>query len=216
MLAGWARGLLALDEAALVRIAFRDEPLRGKLTSAMKQSLYEGARAEGEARAALLQENGGALSLDEAAAHWGVQVRDSRGSAAAGLGQFADFHEPAAIEIAQQNAADTDDALQKAGVYEALGAVPTRDILLAHELYHFLEFRDGAGFTAQKHVTLWRLGCFAYKSSVPSLQEIAAMAFAQKATGLACSPWLYNVFMLAPHNPQRALALFESMTGKAE
>ena len=194
MLAGWARGLLALDEAALVRIAFRDEPLRGKLTSAMKQSLYEGARAEGEARAALLQENGGALSLDEAAAHWGVQVRDSRGSAAAGLGLFAVFHEPAAIEIDVQNAADTDDALQKAGVYEALGA----------------------GFTAQKHVTLWRLGRFAYKSSVPSLQEIAAMAFAQKATGLACSPWLYNVFMLAPHNPQRALALFESMTGKAE
>ena len=115
-----------------------------------------------------------------------------------------------------QNAADTDEALQKAGVYESLGAVPTREILLAHELYHFLEFRDGAGFTAQKHVTLWRLGRFAYKSSVPSLQEIAAMAFAQKATGLACSPWLYNVFMLAPHNPQRALALFESMTGKAE
>ena len=216
MLAGWARGLLALDEAALVRIAFRDEPLRGKLTSAMKQSLSAGARAAGAARAALLQENGGALSLDEAAAHWGVQVRDSRGSAAAGLGLFAVFHEPAAIEIDVQNAADTDDALQKAGVYEALGAVPTRDILLAHELYHFLEFRDGAGFTAQKHVTLWRLGRFAYKSSVPSLQEIAAMAFAQKATGLACSPWLYNVFMLAPHNPQRALALFESMTGKAE
>ena len=216
MLAGWARGLLALDEAALVRIAFRDEPLRGKLTSAMKQSLDEGARAEGEARAALLQENGGTLSLDEAAAYWGVQVRDSRGSAAAGLGLFAVFHEPATIEIDVQNAADTDEALQKAGVYEALGAVPTREILLAHELYHFLEFRDGAGFTAQKHVTLWRLGRFAYKSSVPSLQEIAAMAFAQKATGLACSPWLYNVFMLAPHNPQRALALFESMTGKAE
>ena len=216
MLAGWARGLLALDEAALVRIAFRDEPLRGKLTSAMKQSLYEGARAEGEARAALLQENGGTLSLDEAAAYWGVQVRDSRGSAAAGLGLFAVFHEPATIEIDVQNAADTDEALQKAGVYEALGAVPTREILLAHDLYPFLEFRDGAGFTAQKHVTLWRLGRFAYKSSVPSLQEIAAMAFAQKATGLACSPWLYNVFMLAPHNPQRALALFESMTGKAE
>ena len=216
MLAGWARGLLALDEAALVRIAFRDEPLRGKLTSAMKQSLFEGARAEGEARAALLQENGGVLSLDEAAAHGGVQVRDSRGSAAAGLGLFAVFHEPATIEIDVQNAADTDEALQKAGVYESLGAVPTREILLAHELYHFLEFRDGAGFTAQKHVTLWRLGRFAYKSSVPSLQEIAAMAFAQKATGLACSPWLYNVFMLAPHNPQRALALFESMTGKAE
>ena len=216
MLAGWARGLLALDEAALVRIAFRDEPLRGKLTSAMKQSLYEGARAEGEARAALLQENGGALSLDEAAAHWGVQVRDSRGSAAAGLGLFAVFHEPATIEIDVQNAADTDEALQKAGVYKALGAVPTREILLAHELYHFLEFRDGAGFTAQKHVTLWRLGRFAYKSSVPSQQEIAAMAISQKATRHACSPRLYNVFMLAPHNPQRALALFESMTGKAE
>ncbi|MFQ9900205.1 MAG: hypothetical protein ACLRWF_00080 [Ruthenibacterium sp.] len=70
MLAGWARALLELDEAALVRIAFRDEPLRGKLTEAMKQSLYEGARAEGEARAALLQEDGGALSLDEAAARW--------------------------------------------------------------------------------------------------------------------------------------------------
>ena len=56
MLAGWARALLELDEAALVRIAFRDEPLRGKLTEAMKPSLYEGARAEGEARAALLQE----------------------------------------------------------------------------------------------------------------------------------------------------------------
>ena len=80
MLAGWARALLELDEAALVRIAFRDEPLRGKLTEAMKQSLYEGARAEGEARAALLQEDGGALSLDEAAARWGVQVRDSHGS----------------------------------------------------------------------------------------------------------------------------------------
>ena len=216
MLAGWARALLELDEAALVRIAFRDEPLRGKLTEAMKQSLYEGARAEGEARAALLQEDGGALSLDEAAARWGVQVRDSNGSAAAGLGLFAVFHEPDIIEIDGQNAADTDDALQKAGVYETLGAVPTRNILLAHELYHFLAFRDGEGFTAQKHVTLWKLGRFAYKSSVPGLQEIAAMAFAQKATGLVCSPWLYNVFMLAPHNPQRALAVFESMTGKAE
>ena len=156
------------------------------------------------------------LKSEEAAARWGVQVRDSHGSAAAGLGLFAVFHEPDIIEIDGQNAADTDDALQKAGVYETLGAVPTRNILLAHELYHFLAFRDGEGFTAQKHVTLWKLGRFAYKSSVPGLQEIAAMAFAQKATGLVCSPWLYNVFMLAPHNPQRALAVFESMTGKAE
>ncbi len=70
--------------------------------------------------------------------------------AAAGLGLFAVFHEPDIIEIDGQNAADTDDALQKAGVYETLGAVPTRNILLAHELYHFLAFRDGEGFTAQK------------------------------------------------------------------
>lgn len=104
-----------------------------------------------------------------------------------GWGCLPVFHEPDIIEIDGQNAADTDDALQKAGVYETLGAVPTRNILLAHELYHFLAFRDGEGFTAQKHVTLWKLGRFAYKSSVPGLQEIAAMAFAQKATGLVCS-----------------------------
>ncbi|MFQ9900206.1 MAG: hypothetical protein ACLRWF_00085 [Ruthenibacterium sp.] len=139
-------------------------------------------------------------------------MRD-HGSAAAGLGLFAVFHEPDIIEIDGQNAADTDDALQKAGVYETLGAVPTRNILLAHELYHFLAFRDGEGFTAQKHVTLWKLGALPIVRA--RLQEIALWHL-HRRPGLVCSPWLYNVFMLAPHNPQRALAVFESMTGKAE
>ena len=216
MLAEWGPRLLALDEDAVRRAAFQDEPLRGRLSEAMKRDLYAGAAAEGIARAAALrQADGSVLSLDEAAARWGVQVQDSHGSAAAGLGLFAVFHEPDRIEIDEANAADTDAALRNAGLYDRLGAVPTRDILLAHELYHFLEFRDGADFTARKHLTLWRLGPFVYRSSVPSLQEIAAMAFAGQVTGLRCSPWLYNVFMLAPHNPQRAVMLAESMTGKA-
>ena len=172
MLAGWARALLELDEAALVRIAFRDEPLRGKLTEAMKQSLYEGARAEGEARAALLQEDGGALSLDEAAARWGVQVRDSHGSAAAGLGLFAVFHEPDIIEIDGQNAADTDDALQKAGVYETLGAVPTRNILLAHELYHFLRSVTARALRhkSMSHCGSW--GALPIKAACPACRRL--------------------------------------------
>lgn len=67
------------------------------------------------------------------------------------------------------------------------------DIHLAHEFYHWLEFRDQR-FTNEKleAIEVFKLGRFTRRSSVVQCCEIAAHAFCKELLGLPCLPNLLD------------------------
>ncbi|MGG5369871.1 hypothetical protein [Enterococcus sp. AZ196] len=73
------------------------------------------------------------------------------------------------------------------------------EILLAHELYHYIENQQQL-FTTQKQLS-YRAGPFKKSARVHSLSEIAAMSFAKELLGLNFSPILLNIVLLFPVAP---------------
>lgn len=71
------------------------------------------------------------------------------------------------------------------------------DIHLAHEFFHFLEYRDGA-FTNERleRIEVFRLGPYTKKASVAQCSEIAAHAFCKTLLNLPCLPNLLDYVYL--------------------
>ena len=74
-----------------------------------------------------------------------------------------------------------------------------------------LQVRDPSLYINQKHLRLWKLGPFERHSSLLSLEEIAAMAFAQEMLQLDYTPYVYDVLMLLPQATMEARKLYDRL-----
>jgi hypothetical protein len=223
-MAGQVRALVeplcALTEEDWRLYVFDGDPLSGKLTREQKLDLAAKAADCGRELAARLAGDQGPLSAAERiAALGGKLVLPPEGNGGP-MPLFASFTEPDLITVYPGNAWAADRLRQEAGLEDLMGPAPTREVLLAHELFHLLEYRDPGIFTRQKHLLLWKLGRWENRSSLFCLSEMAAMAFAQALTGLACSVYVLDVVMLYAGNPQLALekrqAILDFVRRKAE
>lgn len=200
-----AEELCGLTDEDWALYNFAGDPLSGKLTQEQKLDYAEKAAACGRELAEKLARDQGPLSPEERiAALGGRLVRPPEGPGGP-LPLFASFTEPDLITLYAGNAGRTDDLRREEGLEDLLGPVPTEEVLLAHELFHLLEYRDPKLYTRQKHILLWKLGRWENRSSIFCLSEMAAMTFARALTGLACSAYVLDVVMLYVNNPQLAL-----------
>ena len=85
------------------------------------------------------------------------------------------------------------------------------DVLLAHELYHVLQYRHPEFYTMQQHILLWRLLGHEKRSRLVSLEEVAAMAFAGSLTGIHYTPYVYDVLLMLPHYPEQAKEIYRGL-----
>ena len=75
-------------------------------------------------------------------------------------------------------------------------AADLKDVLMAHELFHGIEYRKRKQiFTQTEKIELWRRP-FSNKSKILCLSEMAAMAFAKRMTGISCSPYVLDVLLM--------------------
>ena len=81
------------------------------------------------------------------------------------------------------------------------------EILLAHELYHYIENQQEL-FTIKKNLT-YQTGPFKRAARVHALSEIAAMSFAQTLLGLNFSPMVLNIVLLHNVAPEYSKELVE-------
>ncbi|MEF2968208.1 hypothetical protein V3851_20460 [Paenibacillus sp. M1] len=87
------------------------------------------------------------------------------------------------------------------------------DIHLAHELYHYLEYKSG-NFTNERlePITVFRIGPFAKTSTVVKCSEIAAHAFCKEIIGLPFLPNLLD-YMYLIHTGAWTWPEWERQTG---
>ncbi len=208
--------LLAFAERDWEKYAFSREALAGKLTPAQRYEFYQKSTTCGVRLARELRMAHGVRTIEEYAALCGVRPRklplDNSGSYTV----FARFTEPDEIIIYTDNARQTDERIDSENLRDLLGDFETENVLLAHELYHYLEDRRGDLFTSQKHLLLWKLGPFRNESGIGCLSELGAMAFAKELCALQFHPYVLDVLMLLPTNAQRAGLVYQSMVAWSE
>lgn len=211
MIRGWVEDLLTLTDEDWGNYVFNRDPLVGIITPARQVEFRQKAVDCAVTLARGLRNEYGDNPIDFLTKQMGVKLVYKNVDSGAGYTMFASYKEPDTITIFVDNAKATDQVMAEHNLHELVGEFTTTDLLIAHELYHYLEQTIPNIFTAQKHLTLWKLGPIENRSRIICLEEIGAMAFSRELTGLKCSPYLLDVVMLYPHNPQRAKQLYEGL-----
>ncbi len=91
-------------------------------------------------------------------------------------------------------------------------AIPLEKItylILAHELYHHIEMtRSYIDLYPTENPELWHIFSYKYYSTIRSLSEIAAMSFSQEINQFGFHPYILEVAMVWPYDPERSEKLF--------
>lgn len=124
--------------------------------------------------------------------------------------EFALFNEPDEIEIFATIASEGQmviDSLEE----ERFSAMNVVDILLAHEVFHALQSRKPDLFVNQKHIVLWKVLGHENRSSLTSLEEVAAMSFARQLLHLEVTPYILDFILCLSRAPQRAKEIYNAV-----
>jgi len=204
MIQEFARNLAGFGDDQWLAYNMKREPLAGRLSNTQKHDLYFGAVACGQEQARLMRGARKDATVPELAESLGVKITMDPVVSDGVFTTFATYSTRDGVTIYADNATATDDLIAREGLEDLSGGIAMRDLLLAHELFHFVENRTPDLFIHKKHVLIFKVGALEYRSKLMCLSEVAAMAFAQELTGLPCSPYVFDVIMLYAKNPQRA------------
>lgn len=204
--------LAVLTEEQWGLYAFSREPLRGRISLDERVRLAGEAAACGREEAVRLRVELGALSPECCAERLGLEIRREPKANDGGFVFFAQFQPPRRITLFTDCLDRAADLLrQNEGMpFQNIGEI--EDLLLAHELFHYVEEQRGeALYTQSQRLTLWSLGPLHSTSRISCLSEIAGMAFAGELCGAGYSPYLLDVFLVYGYQQEAASNLYEGV-----
>ena len=211
MIKQWCQELSCFSQEVWISYAKSREPLTRLVSLEEYTSHFHAARKCGMDLAYKVRQEWGTVSCQEMAEQLGVRVERLPMPDGEGMLTFAMFHEPDLIQIFTDNAAATELLIRESGGNEFLGEVDICEMLLAHELFHAMQLRSPDLYVNRKHIRLWKIGPFERYSALLSLEEVAAMAFAETLLGLTYTPYVYDVLMLLPQATMEARKLYDRL-----
>lgn len=143
----------------------------------------------------------------------GLRILERTGEGEYGGTLFACYDESDSITVFRDKAEAADRLISEEGLGDLLGEASVTEVLIAHELFHFL---DRSRPDPESPLVLpGRLGPFRKRRPLRALEEIAAMEFARKLVQLPCPAWVFSVVLLYPADPRGAVALCRAIPGTA-
>ena len=207
------KDLTGIPFADWYRYAFSREPLNGKFHDDQRRKWMEQSISCGYQYADRVCREYHCQTPEELAEALGMKVSYPTFPEKTDRVLFAEFRVPDQISIYM-------DAIDRIRRYRHLPEVEealTKELkitslLLAHELFHFVEEAYKAEiFTRTEKIRLWSVGPLHNDSGIMILGEIAAMAFAQRLTGIPYAPYVMDVFLVYGYSPEEASGLYEEM-----
>lgn len=188
--------------------AFYHEPLERKFTPEQKENYTRLANKCGEEEAESLLSEYPEKSIEEISRNLGFTVKTPDTPIGGGHVLFAQYVEPKEITVFMDCIEKAEKLITKEKLQGFFPAADLKDVLMAHELFHGIEYRKRKQiFTQTEKIELWRRP-FSNKSKILCLSEMAAMAFAKRMTGISCSPY---VLLMYCYNEEAAIALYEEI-----
>ncbi|MFL0266748.1 hypothetical protein [Candidatus Clostridium radicumherbarum] len=190
---------------------FKRDPLCNKITFAEKIDMIEKANKCGIEKALELRESFGSKTCREYADKLGLSVSEIEERNSNDYILFAKFNAPNKISICRNNVKIAKEMVEREKISTLIDDVNIEDVLISHEMFHFLEGQDKNIYTKNEKIKLWSIGPIKYHSGVVALGEIAAMSFAKELLKLNYYPNLFDILLLYPQNEKRALELYDEI-----
>ena len=116
---------------------------------------------------------------------------------------FALFEAPSTIRLRPDLIQETQAKLDTAEYRALLGTFQLEDVMLAHELFHFLErIHKKTIYTQTEKTTTISIGPIHVRKRLTMSSEVAAMAFVQSLLGLPWNPYLLDAIIVSRTDPQ--------------
>jgi hypothetical protein len=203
------RELKLLDKYEWGSYTFNRDPIHNKVSRQEKKDMIEKANECGYHEALLLREKYGIKSPMEYAQLLGIKVSELEDEGSKDYILFARFNSPNNISVYMKNVRKAEELIKNENLNMMLGGVKIEDVLIAHEMFHFIEDNNRDIYTRTAKILLWELGPIKYHSGLVAPGEIAAMAFARELLKLSYYPNLFDILLLYPHNSKTAKALYD-------
>lgn len=197
--------LTSIDDMVWGQYAFSREMLNKKLTPEQRHDFITESIKTGVETAEKIQIKYPNFSIAEIVAAHGIRVEmmKNEDEVVGSRILFALFTPPNLIQISK-------GPIEKIGAYElpGLAAENVENMMLAHELFHFIESHDKEMYTQKTKIVLWKFLFYSYKSTVRATSEIAAMAFSKTLNQMKYSPFMLDILLFYSYDPQTATKMY--------
>lgn len=192
--------------------AFCREPLNGKFSIEEKLELIEKANFCGRECAKKIREENGNVDVYKIAKNLGIEVDYPQRPNGGGHIIFAQFVNPNKVTVFKDSVDKAVVLIEKENLYDLFNNINIEEILLAHEIFHYIEEHNGDEmFTQTETIRLWKFGPFKNDSNIVCLGEIAGMAFAKELLQLSYSPYILDSFLVYLYHPKVAYDLYKEI-----
>lgn len=183
--------------------AISRDPLNKKINPDITEELIQRSIQCGKGQAQNLLSKYPNHSVKEIAQKMNLEIRMKDSYGTDNYIMFACYNSPNSITLFKNNIELEKDFLIQEDLFQKLEDVNIEDLLIAHEMFHYLEENDQSIYTRTTKIELWRIGKFIYKSKLIALGEMAAMSFAKEILSLGYNPFVFDVLMLYAHDKEK-------------
>lgn len=201
------RAIIQIDDYVWGQYAFSRDPIRRKISNDRKEELIKKAISCGHEEAMKIKAAYGKQAISEYCKNAGIQVilKESEGSD--GYIVFAQYNSPNKITVYQKNIEHVNAWIKDNHLLSLLERIDVKQLLIAHEMFHHLEYTQADIITQSEKIELWRFGPFKHESKMIAVSEIAAMSFARTLMNISYNPYVFDVVMLYPHDDEKVQTL---------
>lgn len=203
--------LRKIDDVNWGLYAFKRDPLDKKINEDEKISIIKESIECGCMEARILKEKYGVIDCCGYAEKLNIDIAEIEAHDDGSYILFAKFNDPNKISVYMESVRKAETLVQSNDLKDLICGVNIKDVLIAHEIFHFIESQKNDIYTKRKKIQLWKLGPIKYKSGLVVLGEIAAMAFAKELLQLDYSPHLFDVLLLYAHNESQAKEIYNEI-----
>ncbi|MDO5516819.1 MAG: hypothetical protein Q4F66_04640 [Clostridium sp.] len=203
--------LISISDEKWGMYGFRREPLKGRFADEERKRLILKSNECGREQALHIREKYGNISTYEIAEKLGLEIDYPDRPNGGGHIIFAQFVEPNKITVFKDSVNKAVELINEKKLQHFFEGVKIEEILLAHEIFHFIEENDESLFTRTEKIRLWKIGPLKNDSNIVCLGELAGMAFAKGLLELSYSPYILDVFLVYLYNKEAAYALYNEI-----
>lgn len=211
--------LIKLSDRDFGEYLVNTDPIEGKIRGDLRKEIIEKSLQCGYDEAdKIIQKSGkttGDIDVFLLAKELGITVKIEKAQNALEYIYFGTYEEPGIITLYDENIKKGEALISK---YQISGLQETglMDIILAHEIFHYIEAKTPDLFVNTYRIKLWKLGPYTHKSELICTGEIAGMAFARKLLKLRFCPNILDVLLLFPHDEKQAESVYKQIMESAK
>ena len=135
------------------------------------------------------------LDIEEYVQKLKIKIKNKKSDNLKNFISFGAFQEPDTIILYDDTVKMVSGYIQKKNI-KFLNNINIKDMIITHELFHYLETRNPEMYSNRKKIVLWNLFSYKHLSKINAVSEIAASSFIRELLNLEFVPNIIDIILL--------------------